>query len=223
MRPYVLTIAMLGAMAAAARAAPEQQIGSWVVSCPDASRQCQMRFGKRFLDKGGITGDLEIESQGRSLVPVIALRGISSEILTAASMAGTTEASIQFPGGAREALTCNTTAAGYICAPDEAAGHILSAGLPTAKSVKIRVSVSVAGMAPLPAQEKSLDLSGTSEALARLRSVGPSPIPGALATGRAGAQSPGGLMSMADKMMKAAGYPQGVSGLEGMIAKYMAK
>ena len=223
MRTYVLTIAILGALAAAAHAATEQQIGSWVVSCPDGSRECQMRSGKRFLDKAGITGDLEIESQGRSLVPVIALRGISSEILTAASLAGTTEASIQFPGGAWQALTCNTTKAGYICAPDEAAGRILSAGLATAKSVKVRVSVSVAGMAPLPAQEKTLDLSGTNEALARLRSVGPSPIPAALATGGAGAQSPAGMMGMADKMMKAAGYPQGVSGLEGMIAKYMAK
>ncbi len=223
MRTYVLTIAMLGAMAAAARAATEQQIGSWVVSCPDGARECQMRFGKRFLDKAGITGDLEVESQGRSLVPVIALRGLSSQILTAASIAGTTEASIQFPGGVRQALTCNATAAGYICAPDEAAGHILSAGLATAKSGTVRVSVSVAGMAPLPAQEKSLDLSGTNEALARLRSVGPSPVPSALAADGAGAQSPAGMMSIADKMIKAAGYPQGVSGLQGMIAKYMAK
>ena len=223
MRIFVVVMALLVTLPVLASATPEQRVGSWVIVCADGSHQCQMRFNKRFLDKAGLTGDFEVLSQGHSLVPAIALRGLSSQILMAASMAGTTDASIQFPGGARQALTCNATNSGYICAPDEAAGDTLSAELATARSVTVRVSVSVAGMPPLPAQEKSLDLSGTNNALTRLRSLGPSPIPSPLAADGSGPQSPASMMGMADKMMKAAGYPQGVRGLEGMIAKYMAK
>ncbi|HBK04657.1 MAG TPA: hypothetical protein DDZ81_02205 [Acetobacteraceae bacterium] len=223
MRTYVLAIATLAAIPVLASAATEQQIGSWVISCPDGSHECLMRFNKHFLDKAGLTGDLEVQSQGRTLVPVIALRGLSSEILMAASMAGSTDASIQFPGAPRQQLTCNATKAGYICAPDEAAGQQLSAGLATARSVTVRVGLSVAGMSPLPAQEKSLDLSATNEALARLRVVGPSPVPNPVAGDGSAVQSPAGMMGMADKMLKAAGYQQGVSGLQALIAKYMNK
>lgn len=223
MRIHVLLIAALTAIPVLASAAPEQQIGSWVVGCPESARECEMRFNKRFLDKAGITGDLEVQSQGRTLVPVIALRGLSSEILMAASMAGSTDVSIQFPGAARQQLSCGATKAGYICAPDEAAGQLLSANLATARSVTVRVGLSIAGMSPLPAQEKSLDLSATNEALARLRAVGPSPVPSALGAAGAAAQSPAGMMGMADKMLKAAGFQQGVAGLQGMLAKYMNK
>ena len=51
--------------------------------------------------KGGITGDLEVQALGKTLVPVMTLRGLSDEMLMAASMAGKAEASMQFGGGAR--------------------------------------------------------------------------------------------------------------------------
>ena len=180
-----------------------------------------MRFDRRFLDKAGITGDLEVQAQGKTLVPVIALRGLSSEILMAATLAGKTEASIQFAGAPREDLACAASSAGYICAPNDANGAKLAATLPAARSVTVRISVGVAGMSPLPPQEKSLDLAGTNEALARLRAAGPTQVP--TAKTELAAQSPAGLMGMADKALKAAGYQNGIAGLEALVAKYMKK
>jgi len=180
-----------------------------------------MRFARRFLDKAGITGDLEVQAQGKTLVPVIALRGLSSEILMAATLAGKTEASIQFAGGPREDLVCAASSVGYICAPNSANDDKLAAALPSARSVTVRISVAVAGMSPLPAQEKSLDLSGTSEALTRFRAAGPTQIP--TAATELASQSPAGLMGMADKVLKAAGYQNGVAGLQALVAKYMKK
>jgi hypothetical protein len=216
------------AIGGSARAATQEQIGSWVLNCPGdtpGAEPCVMRFNKRFLDKRGITGDLEIQARGKSLVPVIALRGLSSEMLMAASLAGKAEASVQLGGGPREDLNCAVSSSGYICSPNDAGTQKLAAGLPLARSVTVRVSVSMAGMSPgmipLAAQEKALDLSGTNEALARLRTVGPSQVP-SLMTALA-SQSPEGMMGMADKLLKAAGYPNGTAQLQALMAKYMKK
>jgi hypothetical protein len=212
------------ALGATARAATQEQIGSWVLSCPGnapKTEPCQLRFGKRFLDKGGLTGDLEVQAQGAMLVPVIALRGLSSEMLMAASLAGKTEASVQFAGSPREDLDCAASSVGYICAPKDAGAPKLAAQMKTARSVTVRVSVSITGLNPLPAQERSLELSGTNEALAKLRTAGPSHVPAPMA-GLA-PQSPAGLMAMADKALKAAGYQHGVADLQALMAKYMKK
>jgi hypothetical protein len=223
MRTNLVCAAMLALSPAIAYAAAEQRIGTWVISCPEGSRACLMRFSKRFVDKAGITADLEVESQGAALVPVLVLRGLSSEILLATAMAGTTDVSLQFSGGARQQLNCNASNAAFVCAPNEAAGRLLSAALPAARSVTVRVGLSVTGMSPLPAQERSLDLSGTTEALARLRAAGPSPVPNPLSIAREAARSPAGMMAMADKMLKSAGYQQGLAGAQALIAKYMNK
>jgi hypothetical protein len=219
-------ILALGAMAAPAptAAATPEQIGSWVLTCsgePPRSGPCLMRLNKRFLDKAGITADLEVQASGTSLVPVITLRGLSHEVLTAAALAGTIAAAIQFSGGSNQTLACTAGAAGYICAPDAAAGERLAAELPLARSVTVLVSVSVTGMNPLPPQAKSMDLTGTAEALVRLRSAGPTQVPGPLAA--LTQPTPAGLIGMADKALKAAGYPNGVADLQALVAKYMRK
>jgi hypothetical protein len=198
----------------------QEHVGSWVISCPDDAA-CTMRLGRRFLDKAGITGDLEVLAQGRTLVPVLALRGPSSELLVAAATVGKTEASLQFAGGTREALDCAVSETGYICAPNDAAAPKLAAGLAAARQVTVRVAVTVTGMNPLPSQERSLDLAGTTDALARLRAVGPTPVPN-LKTALA-AQSPAGLMGAADRALKAAGYANGLAGLQARLAQYMRK
>jgi hypothetical protein len=180
-----------------------------------------MRFGRRVLDKSGITGDLEVQAQGRTLVPVLALRGLSSELLMAAAMVGKTEASLQLAGGMREALDCAVSDSGYICAPNKAAAPKLAAGLAAAPRVTVRVAVTVTGMNPLPAQERSLDLAGTGDALARLRALRPTPVP-TLKTALA-AQSPAGLMGAADRALKAAGYAGGLAGLQARLAQYLRK
>jgi hypothetical protein len=210
----------LAAMSGVARAATHEQIGSWVLSCPGdnaKSGPCQLRANKRFLDKAGFTGDLEIEAQGHTLVPVIALRGLSKEMLTAASMIGKTEVTLQFAGGDREDLACAASAAGFICSPNDAAGQRLATALPGARSVVARVAVTVTGLKPLPAQEKTLDLSGTNEALTRLRAVGPTQVPAPMTA--VASQSPASLIGMADKALKAAGYPNGAAELQTLMGK----
>lgn len=208
----------------AASAATQEQIGSWVLNCPDKAAgagTCLMHLNKRFYDKGGITGDLEVLAQGKALVPVIALRGLSGEMLMAASLAGKVDASIQLPGGPREDLNCAATSVGYICSPNGAATQRLSAGLASARTLTVRAAVSMTGMNSLPPQEKSVDLAGTNEALAKLLAAGPSPVPAA--TTALASPPPEGLMGMADKALKAAGYPNGVANIQALMAKYMKK
>jgi hypothetical protein len=198
----------------------QEHVGSWVISCPGEA-PCTMRFNKRFLDKSGITGNLEVQAQGRTLVPVLTLRGLSSELLMAAAMVGKTEASLQFAGGTRQELDCAVNESSYICTPNEATTPKLAAGLAAAPRVTVRVAVSVTGMNPLPSQERSLDLAGTADALARLRAVGPTPVP-TMKTALA-AQSPAGLMGAADRALKAAGYADGLAGLQARLAQYLRK
>lgn len=204
----------------AAAAELQAGIGSWVLACPGSAagaERCLLRLDKRFLDKAGITGDVEVMADGQSLVPVVALRGLPGEVLMAASLAGATEVTMQFAGGPRQGLDCAPAGAAYICAPHDDARRTLAAGLPLARSATVRVSVAVAGMKPLPVREKSIDLADTNEALARLRAAGPARVPGPLTA--LASQSPGGLVAMADRALKAAGYPNGIADLWALLGK----
>ncbi|MEA2773011.1 MAG: hypothetical protein QOD93_5973 [Acetobacteraceae bacterium] len=224
MRGIVVLAGWLMVFAGSCRAATQEQIGSWVLICPTSpppAEPCLLRLEKPFLDKAGVTGELEVLADGKSLVPVIALRGLSSELLMATALAGKTEASMQFGSGPREALDCAPSIAAYICSPGDDAARSLAAALPAARSVTVRVSVTVTGLKPLPIQEKTLDLSGTNQALVRLRNAGPSQLPGPITA--VASQSPGALMGMADKALKAAGYPNGLADLQALLAKYRGK
>jgi hypothetical protein len=204
----------------AATASTLERFGDWVISCPGQA-PCTMRADKRFLDKSGVTGDLEIQAQGNILVPVLTLHGLPGEALIAAALMGKTEATLQFHDGPPYALDCAVSPAGYICAPNETTGPKLAAALPAARHVTVRVTVAVTGMTPLPPQERSLDLSGTVPALTRYRAEGPTPVPGR-ATALA-SQSPAGLTGIADRALKAAGYPNGLADLQARLSKYMRK
>ena len=70
------------AMPGVAAAAIPEHIGSWLITCP-GNTPCAMRFDKRLFDKSGVTGDLEIDADGNTLVPVLALRGLPSDVLAA--------------------------------------------------------------------------------------------------------------------------------------------
>ena len=224
LRPGIVLALGLMMWAGSARAATEEHVGSWVLSCPAAvanAEPCLLRLEKRFFDTAGITGELEVQALGKTLVPVIALRGVPDEILLAAALAGKAEASMRFAGGPREELGCAPSSVGFDCSPKDDAARKLAAGLASARSVTVRVSVSVAGMKPVPVREKSLDLSGTSEALARLRAVGPTQVPGPLTA--LASRTPSALMAVADKALRAAGYSNGVADLRALLGKYGGK
>jgi hypothetical protein len=128
---------------------------------------------------------------------------------------------MQFGAGPREVLDCGPSAEGYVCAPRDGAADRLAAALPSARSVTVRVTVAISGLKPLPVQEKSLDLTDTGAALTRLRAAGPAPVPGVMTA--VPEPSPGALMGMADRALKAAGYPNGVADLQALVAKYRGK
>ncbi len=201
-------------------ATTQEHVGSWVINCP-GSGPCVMRFNMHVLDKAGVTGDLEVMARGRALVPVLTLRGLSSELLTAAGMAGRASVSMQFAAGTHETLDCAISQAGYICAPNGEAAAKLAAGLATARQATVRVALTIAGISPLPPQERSMALAGTADALVRLRILGATPVP--TVKSAPAAQSPEGLLGAADRALKAAGYPDGVAGLQARLGQYLRK
>jgi hypothetical protein len=223
----IILVAAHAGMAGVAAAATQEQIGTWVISCPgemSKSSGCLMRSSRRFLDKASVIGDLEVQAQGRILVPVIAFRGVSAEALMTASLIGKIEASIRLQGGAPEELHCAASAADhasameYICGPSEADRAKVAEGLPAARAAIVRVAIVINATKPLPALEKSLELSGTNEALERLRALGPTQLPGPMPA--PAARSSSALLGMADRALKAAGYPNGVAQLQSLLAKY---
>jgi hypothetical protein len=223
MRTVIVLAGWLALFAGNAFAATQTQIGSWLLSCSGESA-CRLRAEKRFVDKAGITAELEVLADGTALVPVLALRGLSTQVVMMAATAGTVEAWMQLDGGARQTLDCAPSLEGYFCTPRGNATQTLAAGLPTARTITARVQATVGGMKPLPAQQKSLALTGTRAALAKLVAAGPEPVPDARIAAAARflpQASPSTLAAMADKALKAAGYPKGVGDLEGLVTKYL--
>ncbi len=193
---------------ATSAAAPEP-IGSWVLECGDAG--CTLRHKDPLFAGAGVSADLEIRETGKVLVPVIAVRGLSNEMLLASSMAGKAEASVRLPGSARAVLACAAGDGGYVCAPADDTAADLAAGLPAARSISVELSLSVPGTNLRAARERTLDLAKTPEAVARLRVVGVAPA------------EPGGLAGLVDRGMKAAGYKNGSGDLTGLVARYFGR
>ena len=102
-----------------------------------------------------------------------------------------------------------------------APGASAAAGPAAARQVTVRAAVTVTGVTPLPSQARTLGLAGTADALARLRAVGPTPVPELRAA--LAAQSAGGVLGAADRALKAAGYADGLAGLQGRLMQYLRK
>jgi hypothetical protein len=220
-RAAILTLAAL-ATGAASAGETHEQIGSWTLTCP-AGDPCLLRLTKRFADKAGITSDLEVQALGTTLVPVITLRGLPPEVLLGAAMAGKADASLLFNNAPRGELVCSTTPTVLICAPAGDAARHLADALPSARSVIVRATVTASGMKPFPVEEKSLDLSGTAAALSRLQTAGPTHLPLFSFTPPGNTAPPSSFMAMADKVLKQAGYLNGLGDLQALIAKYRGK
>jgi hypothetical protein len=195
-------------LAATPGAAPEA-VGSWLLDCEAAT--CALRHKDRLFSGAGVTADMEVRAAGKALVPVVTLRGLPDQVLLASSMAAKAEASVQFPGAARVQLACGISDGGYVCAPPDDAVAGLAAALPKARSVSVRVAVSISGTGLQPNRERSFELAGTPEALARLRAAG------------APSAEPGGWVGLLDRGLKAAGYVNGTADLPGLVARYLGR
>ncbi|HYZ24476.1 MAG TPA: hypothetical protein VE690_20175 [Rhodopila sp.] len=141
-----------------------------------------------------------------------------NELLAAAALTGRATVSVLFLGARAADLDCAPTGMGGVCAPSEEAAPHLAAELARARSVTLRLTTVVPGMAPFPEQRRVLSLSRTQDALARLRAAGPTPMPEP-ATALA-SQSPAGLAATADRWLKAAGYPDGITGVKALVDRY---
>jgi hypothetical protein len=217
MRFAVAITMALAVLPLGAQASTQEKIGSWLLSCP-ADGPCLMRLDKPIAEKVGAVANLEVMRQGRALVPVITLRGVPNDLLAAAAVAGKASVQVRFPGAPPETLDCVASSIGALCAPDEDAAPRLASALTTARSVTLRLTASLSGMQPLPVQQQSLALSGTAEGLRRLRSAGATPVPEPIT--ELAAESPAALIASADRWLKAAGYKNGVAGLQALLQQY---
>ena len=201
--PLILWAA--SALAQAPARPTNEEIGSWVLSCPAAVREpCLMRHRDWVVPPvgAGPTAALEVQARGDALVPVVSLRGLS---VSAALLVKPT-VSLAFDNGKRIDLTCGLRGASYACAPDAASVRAAADALPTARIVAVAVKLSVPGGLTLPPRDRSLDLAGTEAALTRLRALG--------ATGEALPAYPGlDLQDFVDRTMRDAGFPNGVAGM----------
>jgi hypothetical protein len=208
-----------------ARAATPRHIGSWVLTCSGTSI-CRLRAEKRFIDKDGITVELDVLSDGTALVPVLALRGLPTQAVMMASTMGTVDTWIQFDSSVRWALACAPNLDGFFCTPRGNAARALATELPTARTMTARVQATVSGMKPLPAEQKTLTLADTRRALAMVAAAGAEPVPDAriaAASRLLPRASPSTLAAMADTALKAAGYPDGLGDLPELMSKYRDK
>ncbi|HEY1933054.1 MAG TPA: hypothetical protein VGG99_13655 [Acetobacteraceae bacterium] len=159
----------------AGRAATEQAIGSWVVSCATPGN-CLMRHESWVLPPG--TGRpsaaLEVQRRGDSLVPVVTLRGLSTQAAIGGMLAMQASVAVSFDNGPASDLACDLDGGTIVCAPGGDAVALTAAELPTARSATVRIQITVPGLTALPAQQRTLALQSTPEALARFRAVGPS-------------------------------------------------
>lgn len=181
-RRWAWVLCLWAAPAVAQTAAPQpparpasESIGSWVLTCPPhAPDPCLMRHRELLLPPGNgmPSAALEIQRRGTVLVPVIALRGLPQSAAFGGALVAQPSVTIGFDNGKRSALACGVDGTVYACAPEAPVVDELAAALPRAKSIAASVALIVPGLVSLPPQERSLELSGTEAALARLRAVG---------------------------------------------------
>jgi hypothetical protein len=228
-RKWLGLVGLLACLAVPDRApaTAEESIGSWILSCRD--RACVLRHKDRLLDASGIVADLEVRAAstapdvptaGKSLevragagplVPVIAVRGVPGKVLLAAAAAGTLQASLQFAHGTPVDLPCAVETAGFLCAPRDEAAPALAAAFIPARSLTVRMSLSVAGSNPLTVKDRPLALAGTPEALARLRAAGPP------------STAPDGWLGLLDRGLKAIGYRNGTADIPALLLEYLRR
>lgn len=216
----IRAFAGLAALAAAvpALAATPEALGSWLLQCPDGPHTaCALRLKERLFDKAGLSADLEVRSVGPSLVPVVSVHGLPSDPLLAMALGDRIKADVRFPGAQPADLRCSAAEGGYVCVPKDDAAAGLASALPAARSVGVHVAVSMPGSDSGPSQARTVDLSGTAQALARYRAVGAAAAPSAPQ------EIPSGWVKTLDSMLRSAGYANGTSDLPGMVQRFLKR
>lgn len=176
MRGRLLAAAMLVAWPALVGRgwAADAVIGSWVLRCPGAGHGagCLLRYSNDMLVQGagGWSAGLEVLDRGGWFVPVVAVRGLSTEAALAGVLAGVGRVGLRFDGAPRIELGCAVDGGAVVCAPAVDAAGAAAGQLVASRRVVVEVSLAVAASGVL---SRSLDLARTADAVAALRAAGP--------------------------------------------------
>ena len=199
--------ALLVWLAGTAPVLAEEDIGSWVLACPapPPAGPCTVRHKTWVLapGNGGPTAALEVQMRGDALVPVVALRVIPMQAALSGSLVLKPSVGVRFDGGPRAEMNCGLSGASYACAPEAGAVAATAAALPKAHAVTVRIELTIPGMMALPPAERTMELSGTEQVLARLRAGG--------AVTEALPAVPGlDMQQFLDRILRAAGFQNGI-------------
>jgi hypothetical protein len=144
--------------------AQDTAIGTWLLVCPTKGA-CVLRHARAQLDVAGVTIALEVRSIRGALVPVVALSGLSGQATLIAGLA----VALRLDHGAWTEMPC---AGLSVCAPADGALATVAKAFPVARTMGLRMTLSLPGVTGLPRPDVSFALSGTAEALRRLRAGG---------------------------------------------------
>jgi hypothetical protein len=186
-------------------AAAPGPIGFWRLACR-VPGHCLLRYAPWILAPGGSRpgAALEVQRRGGWLVPVVTLQGASTQALVGGLLALHPRVRLRFTPGTSVGLSCGLDEAAVICAPVDPAAA--AAALPPATSVRVDLLLRLPDGAALPPQGATLALSGTQDALAKLRAAG--------AAGEALPAEPGlDWIGFLDKLMRTAGFSNATAGL----------
>jgi len=200
----IVALALLLAGPAMAQPRPaNQQVGSWIVTCPpDQPSSCQMRHESWLLPPGtnGPSASLEVMQRGGQFVPVVALRGLTTQTAFGGMMALSATVTLSLDNGPPIALACGLDGAAIICAPEGDAATAIA----SAHTAQVRIALSIPGVASLPEQSRSVELRRTAEAIAMFRSTAPAD--------RTVPALPGlDWHDFLDRLMREAGFERGVA------------
>ena len=147
---------------------------------------------------------LELQLRGDALVPIIAVRGLPTSAAVGGAFVVKPTVKVGLDGGKRVDLTCGISGSYYACSPCATAVSTLAAALPKAKVLSATMMLTIPGMMALPPQERTLELTGTATAQARLLAVG--------ATGEALPSYPGlDIQGLLDRILRDIGFPNGAA------------
>jgi hypothetical protein len=167
---------LIGGGASAQPRPASEDVGSWVLSCPDPQTvPCQLRERTPIMPAvgNGPGASLEVLHRGGQFVPVVALRGVSMQAAVGGILAAQTNIALRFDSQPWIELGCGIDGAAVLCAPNASAASSAAAALRDAKTVVVRARLRLAGMPDLPEQSRSLDLIRTDDALALFRATSP--------------------------------------------------
>ena len=220
---FLLAALTIGTAQAQTPSGKTEEIGSWVVACPAEAKSapCRMRYQKWIVppQNGRPSVGLEVRNTGARMVPQLAVRDLPVQLAMAGMMAATPTMELRFDGGQKLTLACGMEGEAILCAPSPDAAADAAAQLKTAHAVQVHVHVALAGTdgpSPIPDQTRSFDLSRTAQAIDRFRAVAPEAVP--LPTQ---ASQGNDMRGMADKLLKAMGFPGGVNDIMQKAMSYL--